>query len=136
MPKLQTYKTSAVEFDGAMPLAISSGEMTYTTTSVYGIKHLIPWRCQIQKLWLNVRTTSTDTALFLDIGTMADIDANLDAYRVDASTAGLFVISLDTTVVTQWVTQTFAAGDVATISIQTGNTAVISVLMLLSPNVA
>ena len=137
MPKLQTYKTSAVDFDGAAPLFINAGEVTFNTVTQNAIKHLVPWGCSIAKVWLSNRTAATSTTLYMDFGTTADDDAFLNAYQVDASagSTGMIEISLDTTVVTNWISQSVSAGDTFMISFQTGVGGAVSVLVLLSPNI-
>lgn len=135
MVKSPTYRASSIEFDGAAPLYLSSGEITFNTVSQTGINFMVPWNCGIQKVYLNVRTTATATDLFMHLGTTASAAANLSGYRVDASTAGIFSISTITTVETTWVTQTVSAGNVFRVTFTTGATAVVAVTVVLNPNI-
>lgn len=135
MTKSPTFRSSSVEFDGAAPLYLSSGEVTFNTVSQYGINFMVPWNCGIQKVYLNVRTAATITDLFMHLGTAATAGAYMSTYRVDASTAGLYSISTITTVETTWISQTVSAGSVMRVVFTTGATAVVAVTVVLNPNI-
>lgn len=134
MPKAPTYKTSAVHFDGAAPLFLSTGEITFNTVSQATINFMVPWNASIQRVYWSVRTLATVTDLLVQIGNSGTAAANYANYRLDASAAGQFVLEGSTVTTSGWTTIAVAAGAVFRITFNTGATAVVSATVVLNPN--
>lgn len=141
MAKLGEGRTSALSFDGSVPLIVNAGEVTLNTASgtpqVVG-KHVVPWDCSIVKAYVTVRTASTVTSLTVDVGNTGSTSAYLSAYRYDASAAGVIDIPLNSTQNSSFVSASVTAGKVVQFSFNynpTSASGVVGGLLVLSPNV-
>lgn len=140
MAKLGEGRTSAQTFDGSAIVMVNAGEVTLNTATATPQsvgKTMVPWSCTIVKAWYSVRTTTTVTTNTLNLGTMADTDAFIDALIMATGTAGVFEIPLNTTQTSTFVSAAVSAGDVVAWTFDANLTSaagVLSALAILSPN--
>lgn len=75
--KLTRYRTSAAQYDGAMPLIVQSDAITITTTSQVGVNTLVPFDGDIVGIAIKVTAnapSATGEANVINIGTEDDPD--------------------------------------------------------------
>lgn len=89
MSKSSEGRTSALSFDGALPLAISSGRMTFATSADSNNgRFMIPFGCTLERLYYSIVTTSTATGTRnMNVGTASDADKFVDATSITVPSA-------------------------------------------------
>lgn len=131
-------RTSALEYDGAIPLLVNSPEMTWSaTTQEDKGQFMVPFNAVIQEMVVSVKGTATDTgARPLNVGTTTDTDKFVAAYDVDVATAE--VLRFDGTNSAVFTSNSVNAGDIIEFGLNSGAAAsgTIGVTLVLLPKEA
>ena len=116
MSKSPEFRTSAGQFDGALPIVINSPIMTLTATAA-GLQDqgsfLAPCDLEIVRALIKVLSSTTSSLAALDIGERGDPDSYLDAYPLTDLVAGLHELDLTAS---QFATLNINKGDVVEFS--------------------
>jgi len=140
MPKAAEYRTSAAQYDGAMPLLVASPSITVATTAVANKgQQMVPFNCTIQKAYVAVQTAITSGHVIkVNIGTSTDADKFVDAWPLttgNGKAAGLYEIDLTSTAAWKIGTAVLA-GQIVEFGMDLASTAAgtFGAAMVLSPN--
>ena len=121
MPSSVEFHTSKGEYDGAIPVVISSGRMAFASGAAdsQNGSFVSPCNLTVVQAIIRVLTSATHANSVLNVGKQGDTDAFLDAYPMNAVAAGVREVPLT---VSQWITKDIAKGDVVEFELaQSGN---------------
>lgn len=114
-------RTSALQYDGSLPVVINSPVMAYAATAVSNQGSFVaPCDLEIVAAVLNVIVTPTHATADLNIGTRADADAFLDLFEVTDLATGVHDLLTEGGVL--WVNKNINRGDVVEFELTAADT--------------
>ena len=130
MPKSIEYRTSAGQWDGAMPVVVASGEMSLSSAAT-SAGFMVPFDATIVSAKISV-IASPDATAVVHFGTSSDADHYLTSGHTLANGAAVELVD-----VTASLTDTaVVAGEIIEFSTDGGATAagLVGMAIVLSPN--